>query len=250
METLDAASRQVMRAAIDQGIVDPLFTVFDFDSRLYDWLARARANSQKPNPLQANLAYHPWSRRYQDHSFDLVRAPESELGWSSMLVELSRINVPTGNIGFLRRIEQYVGDMARYKATYDWLAIPSQLLNWGIWEYAEPEIDDIRWYLRLVPFYGPESERLFVPNITNPVPRLPGRPYQEPQLNEINCISFPCHNPYTLWAMIPGGYSLRFYVWTPATTTYQWTVRGKLSAITQALDSHEAELNARFGWNG
>ncbi len=250
-KTLDDESCETLRSAIRQGIVDPILRLPDIDPRMFRHLenAQALASRQGPKPSQSNPLQNPLSRRYREHTFYPPIGQQGVPGaWQSLLCELARIAVPDGEVGYLRRIDQEISDMVLYKATFDWMALPTWLLNWGINWFDEAEIDECRWFLRLEQFEGVLPARIVLNNVTPfNESMLPGRPYEE--LPEWRGFWHKSDNPRDFWSIIPGGHLLRFLVWVPPTSTYHWHVHGRLTALTQSAYCQEAEMAERLGWN-
>ncbi len=249
-KTLDEEANETLRSALRQGIVDPLLRLPDIDPRMFRHLEEAqRLEGHKgPTPQQSNPLQNPRSRRYQENSyFPPIGQTAGQTGWQSLLCELARIAVPEGQIGYLRRIDQEIADLLRYKSTFDWLALPTWYFNCGINWFDEPEIDDCRWFLRIQPFHGQLPPRLNLIGLPAPDNHLPGDPYSE--LAEWRGFWQRSNDPRDFWSIIPGMSLLRFFVWVPATVTYHWYVHGRLTAQTQSAYSAEAEMGARMGWN-
>jgi hypothetical protein len=251
-KTLDDDACDTLRSALAQGVVDPLIKLPDIDPRIFRHLEEARAlgaGTPGPTAAQANPLQNPRSRRYHEHTYypPIGQAVQPGGGWQSMFCELARIAIPDGQIGYLRRIDQILQDIALYKQTWDWMALPCWFFNAGITWYQEPEIDDCRWLLRIEQFDGRQPPQLVLNNVLFDESILPGAPYGE--LPEWRGFWQRAENPRDFWSIVPGGSLLRFFVWVPETVKYHWYAQGRLTAQTQSAYCPEAEMAARLGWN-
>ncbi len=215
-----------------------------FDSRLKQfnsanmealrYLESTRA-SDPQNPHTFDLDTHPKSRRYHESVFPAITDPNVTAYWG---VELARITVPKGEVGFLVGLEQVLNDA---EGNY----YPSNVAYWGSPTFGLDDVDNCRWYLKLDYFDGIVPDRFNLTAVAMDSMALPGAPYAE--LPEIDALWYPAHNgSRKLRLIIPGGMMLRFYFLTPPITVYQWQVRGKLRAYTQSTFSREAQANARM----
>lgn len=245
MQTLEGRSCAVLRSAIEQGIVDAPSTIADLDSRWFSYLAEASRKSDISQKASRTEPYtHPLTRRYQEHGF----LPEKQnADFESLLCECARFDVVKGNVGIVRKIENFYGDIQRYFATFDPAAVPPIMATWGVpWmDTAEP--DAVRFFLRLAPFDGKQRVRHLANNILDPHGVMRGVPYSD--LPEIAGCFYPPVMNHEIWLPVPGGYTLILYAWTPATMTYQFVLAGKLRGIVQSKESAEIDLNMRTGWN-
>lgn len=240
MKTLTEESSQVLREAVRDQVVDTVLYPFDgfsipFD--MFEWVTSQGA-IEPQNPHTFELLEHPKSRRYQEVIFDAVTDPDITGWWG---VELARIVVPKGEVGFLTGIDQVLNDV---EGNY----FPTNVAYWGSPNYVLPDVDNTRWFLKLDYYDGLIPQRFnriqFAPAMQPGV--LPGWGY--PELHEIPGIWYPAHNSNAnkLSLIIPGQRMLRFYFFTPPTVTYQWQVSGRLRAYTQSTYSREAQANARM----
>lgn len=172
--------------------------------------------------------------RWQESHLDPATHPDIDQYWA---IECSRFVVPEGQIGFLKYIEQVVNDI-------DGSYYPTNCSFWGSPTYVDPDVDNLRWYLRLSPFYGTLPVRLNLSSAA-PIPEhtLPGVPYSE--LPIIDGLWYPAHLRSELKLIVPGRYVLRLIMVTPPTTTYRWVISGKLSGMTQSTYQDSAIDNAR-----
>jgi hypothetical protein len=248
MKTLEARSCEVLRSAIVQGIVDPPFTVHDLDDRWFSYLTESSRKSDIRQQAARTAPYqHPLTRRFQQHGFLPQKQFQVEVGFESLLVECARFDIVKGNIGIVRKVEAFYGDIQRYFATFDPAAVPPIMATWGVpWmDTAEP--DAVRFFLRLTPFDGAQRVRHTVSGATNPHAIMRGSPYSD--LPEIAGCFYPPTMNHEIWLPVPGGYSLILYAWTPATLTYQFVLAGQLRGIVQSKESGEIDFNMRNGWN-
>lgn len=229
---------QLMTDLIRQGIVDTI---------LYPWGDRQVINSMRhverqfpissdnEDPNTFNLASHPRSERWQEHYFAPVTHADPAEYWA---VEVARIIIPQGELGILKTIEQVLYDVdGNYYAT--------NKNYWGSPYNVLTDVANCRWYFKLEWFDGIQPEQF---NLQSPNPigynNLPGYPF--PELQEIDALWYPAGGENTRVKMLlPDARMLRFYFMTPPTTTYQWTVTGRLRALLQTTFCAEAAQNAR-----
>jgi hypothetical protein len=146
------------------------------------------------------------------------------------LVEVAAVNVPVGSIGHLEDIDQLL-------ASDDGQFYPTGASFWGSL-HTDSEVMRVRWFLRVVPINYPRILWQWTPGsapkwITN----LPGNPFGD--LSEFG-LWYPAHNGSARirCAIIPGGYSLRLYCYSPETVEYAWAVQGRLRGyITRINDT-------------
>lgn len=240
MKTLTEEASQVLRDAVADQVVDTVLAPFDgytIPRSMFEWVVNQQgADPQNPNTF--DLLQHPKSRRYQESILSAAEQPDMAEYWA---VELARIVVPKGQIGFLTSIEQVLNDV-------DGNYYPTNVIYWGSPNYQLTDVDNCRWYLKLDYFDGLVPPRF---NLTQAAPvmtsaRLPGWGYTE--LAEIPGIWYPAHNANSskLKLIIPGQRMLRFYFLTPPTNTYRWQASGRLRGYTQSTFSREAGANARM----
>lgn len=243
MYSLDAnllrQSSNIMRAAVRDGVAETLLDPFTFEEiplEMFHWVlgkSSEKLNVQDPNHF--DLLQHPKSKRAQISTFPAATHPNITQYWA---VELARIAVPQGSIGFLWGLEQVMNDAA---GNY----YPSNREFWGSPQFVLPDVDNARWYLTL-DYYDGQLPDPFNHSGATPIDGsiLPGLSY--PELFEIDALWYPAGGNQSLNLIIPGARVLRFFFLTPPTTTYQWQVRGRLSAFTQSTFSDEAAKNARL----
>lgn len=230
---------QVLRDAVQDEVIDTVLKPFDGRSiplNMFEWVT-SQPLSEPRNPHTFDLYTHPKSRVYKESILSAQSQPDMAEYWA---VELARIAVPHGSIGFVTGLEQVLNDV-------DGNYFPTNVVYWGSPNFTLSDVDNCRWYLTLDYFDGVEPARF---NLSQAAPitagRLPGWGYS--QLNEIPGIWYPAHNGNAnkMKLIIPGQRILRFYFVTPPTTTYQWQASGRLRAYTQSTYSREAQANARM----
>lgn len=225
---------ELLRLARDQGVISPSLPCFDsIDMRTFD-LALALWKPQKQWLKDSQLA--PQTQRYSESYYPLRGHHFTAYWW----VELARISVPKGSIGFLKSLEQFIDDNEdRF--------FPTSSEYWGLPYQSDAELSACRWYLRLSNFDGSEPPRferyLPIPS-PNPDELLPGFGYWE--LPEIQHLWYPPHCAARFPNMIiPGGYSLRLFFYTPPCTKWHWRVMGRMRAVIQSVLCAEADYNSR-----
>lgn len=176
------------------------------------------------SPYLQNQFEQPATAHYYDHFFDVWTHPGDGLPYN---VELARFDVQVNAIGIVRKINQWVsGNYTRSD-------------NWGN-PVTGAAPDAYLWSLRLcnLPVAGGRVAD------QNP---LPGRPY--PDLPQWQYLWFFPHAAGSdLNLVIPGGYSLRFFVSVPASQDRD-DVMGRIIGFWQSSEySPEAGFNARKGF--
>jgi hypothetical protein len=235
MKTLEYYAARTLQEAVHQGVIDTVMTEWPgamIPAEMFHWVVDQQ--SREPfNPNQNELYQHPVSQRHQESVFDVQTQPDITEYWA---VELARIYVPEGVIGYLVGIDQVLNDV---QGNY----YPSNVTYWGSPHFVIPDVDNCRWYLRLDYFNGQQPARFNLSSAA-PIPtdRLPGFPYSE--LHEIPGLWYPAHQDHPLKLLIPGQHMLRFYFVSPPTTIYQWQTMGRLRAYTQTTYSRAAQFNA------
>lgn len=241
MRTLADESADVLRAAFAHGLVDSDVIPFDPPSippEMFQWVESQRSRYQQ-NPHEFNLLEHPRSRRFQESSFPAATQPDPTENWA---VEVARIVVPQGSVGFIESLEQVLNDAS---GSY----YPTNQAFWGSPVFVDPDVDNCRWYLTIDYYDGLVPEPFEISGATAiGIGRLPGAPYSE--LSEIDGLWYPANSPNAkhLQLIVPEMKMLRLFFMTPPTVTYTWQVRGRLTAYTQTTYCKEAANNARLNW--
>lgn len=239
MNTLTFHASQMMRDAAQAGVIDTVWEAVWGDAltppSVFAWVLEQRDLERFQNPHRFELLEHPYSQRYQESIFPSAVHTAPADYWA---VELARVVVPKGCVGFLTGIDQVLNDV-------DGSYYPSNVHYWGSPTFVFGEVDDCRWYLRLDSFDGFQPPRWALSS-TVPIPTdlLPGWPYTE--LYEIPALWYPAGNSAGLKLIVPGRHMLRFYFVTPPQTLYQWQVTGRLRAYIQSTFNPEAAANARL----
>ena len=117
--TLTRKASDVLREAIEDEIVDTIISPFDGRSipfKMFQWVVSQQAIDPQ-NPHTYDLLTHPKSRRYQQSILPPAIHETTTDYWA---VELSRIVVPKGQIGFLTSIEQVLNAVS-----YTHLTLPT-----------------------------------------------------------------------------------------------------------------------------
>lgn len=235
MLTQFQARSEVMRNAVENGVIDTVITDSFNDPYICNLLGYPKEKMRRQNPNTFEVWQHSQSQRWQENALDTALHTTTT---EYFAVELARFTVPKGQVGFVRHLEQVVND-----ATGSYY--PSNVSYWGSPHFVLPDVDNLRWYLKLDYFDGTLPARF---TLSTPTPftsqSLPGMPYND--LHEIDALWYPAHHKKALKLIIPGNRMLRLYVFTPPTTTYQWQFRGKLTGVTQSTYSVEAIDNSRI----
>lgn len=121
---------------------------------------------------------------------------------------------------------------------------PTNQEYWGSPEFQIPDVDNIRWYLKLDFFNGIEPPLIYMAS-TVPIPAssLPGFPYLDLPL--IDALFYPAHNNRRIKLIVPGNRILRLFAYSPPTTLYQWRYGGRLAGSVQSTYHEESKHNAR-----
>lgn len=224
---------------IKSGIIDTPFNPMDENRSQYlrygDWFLKL-GNQKKcwPNPDSYEMWTHAKTQRWQESHLDPVTHPVVTDYWA---IELAQFAVPEGHIGWLKYIEQVITDVT---GSY----YPTNTTFWGSPYYVDPDVDNLRWYLKLTPFYGTLPARYNLSStIPIPVHSLPGVPYTE--LPQIDGLWYPAHRRSEMKLIVPGRYVLRFFMISPPLVNYQWVASGKLSGYTQSTYQDCAVKNSR-----
>ena len=224
----------VLRDAVRSGVIPVQLPVFDkIDVKVFDWVSE----NYKPQPYwQKDPQFAPQTQRYQEHTFPVWTYTNNFA--LPALVELSRIIVPRGDVGYLKSIEQFIQDA-------DAGFYPTASEFWGLPYQDDADLAACRWYLRLSNFDGFQPPRFISISATmNPDTRLPGQAYYD--LPQFQNIWYPPHCASKLPNMvIPGGTMLRFFFYSPPTTTWRWQAMGRLRAVVQTAQCREANYNTR-----
>jgi len=173
-----------------------------------------------------HAAEEPTRQRYQESTFGPRTVADHTL---SNLLELARFDVPHCQVGFLKSLEQTIFDAAG-----DYFPTGSEFR--GLPYQADAELSACRWYLRVVPLECADPVRLDESWIGIAAPNwleaLPGLPL--PGISDIIGLWYPAHKECALsGVVVPGGFSLRLFFYTPATAIYTWTVAGRLRGVVQ-----------------
>jgi len=232
----DAAT--LLDYVVEQGIVDVRITPFNddvFPFELFVDLPEAYARGVGDSQAY-ELSTDAKSRRWRESNFEPLTQPNMAQWWA---VELARIVVPFGEVGFVESCEQVLYDV-------DGNYFPTNSVYWGSPFFADSDVDDCRWYLTIdnISHAGDARfNRTSVAAFDSTV--LPGSPY--PDKYEIAGIWYPAHNSsanHLKW-IVPHEKVLRFFFFTPPTAIWQWRAAGRLRAYTQSTFSPEAAANAR-----
>lgn len=235
------ATKAWLNTAIQDGIVD-VDSGIGFDPNFpTELMARARVAFDKgPNKTARayELATDAKSRRHNESRMDPITQPNTAEYW---LVELARVYVSFGEIGFVNSLEQVLWDV---NGNY----YPSSNAYWGNPYSVIPDVSQCRWYLTYDTFGAVNANPgRFQVSQAAPIPisRIPGAPY--PELFEIDGMWYPAHASASnkLKWLISQDRVLRFFFLSAPTTQYQWRVSGRIRANIQSTFSREAAKNAR-----
>jgi hypothetical protein len=224
----------VMRAAIAQGVVDRVLVPFDtIDQKVF----RAAIAAYRPQKFwNKDPQFVAQTQRYHESVYPPHVVDPTEY----TVVELARFPVARGSVGYLKSLEQFVQDSG--SGFY-----PTSSELWGLPFQSDADLSECRWYLRLDAFDGILPNRLIVADAAAFVLEtvLPGQPYWE--LAEFRDIWYPPHCSSKMPNMlVPGGYVLRYFFFSPPTTTWTWEAAGRLRGVTQSALCAEADYNTRI----
>lgn len=229
---MDLEDATVLRSAFNQGIVQPVIGAVDW--KVFDWALR---NYRELAYNNKDLYPEPQTQRYMEDVQSWVGVDQA----NSSVVELARLAVPVGSVGFLKSIEQFIND-----SDSDFYPTSSEL--WGLPFQNEPELEACTWFLRLQPYTGIMPARInqtIAAPITDFEPYLPGRPFED--LPHFTDIWYPPHCASKMPnIVIPGGFVLRFFFTSPPAVKFRWRVAGRLRGIYQSATCAEARHNARI----
>lgn len=143
--------------------------------------------------------YHPNTIRYRINTLGRQIHPGTQRidPWR---VELARFDVPFGDVGIVRSLEQYLAAAA----VSGWTIVSTIGNPFGDTDAGIPG----QWFLRLSPFQG---EILPWVNVLNPPPEMPGTAYTD--WVDQTGIWYPVHSDSSqnIRLVVPGGYSLRAF---------------------------------------
>ena len=161
MSNIELDESNVLRDAVKDGLIPTQLPVFDkIDLKVFDY---AIANFKPQKTPQKDPQFAPETQRYQEHHFEPYNLP----GNAIIIVELARIIVPRGEVGYLKSIEQFVED--QNGGFY-----PTSSEYWGLPYQNDADLLRLKWYLRLSTFEGEQPPRLIVSGSTY---NLPGWAY-------------------------------------------------------------------------
>lgn len=243
MQTLTSLSAEVLRSAVECGVIDdPINEILGgalpndlvVPASIISNVAGSPALVQNPNQFEP--FEHPDSRRYQVSSFGPFTNVDTE---SYYVAEVARFVVPDGHLGVLKSLEQTLHDSGG--AIY-----PTNQEYWGSPYSVNADINQNRWYLTIDYFDGTQPDP-YVALAAGAIliEHLPGMPY--PELNTINGLWYPanCPTSFDLSWIVPSQRVLRFFWVCPPTTNYEWTGGGRLTGFTQSAYSNDTMSNAR-----
>lgn len=172
-----------------------------------------RPTARNRNPAFESQYTNSRTARYYRHTFGKIEHPQEDPDYGPWLIEMARICVPWGSIGYLENLHQFLQET--------W---PCEVLHtvagkdaWGLPYTSNPAIENFgRWYLRLSPFQGQQPQRVNInlntASITDPGHLLPGIPYSDlPTIEHLWQMPQAQNNPFD--SVIPGGYMLRLFYW-------------------------------------
>jgi len=223
---------------IQGGAIDSPFKPLDARQSYIKWFEWFLAiNPEKKvweNPQFFNLWTAAQSQRWQETPLRIMTHTPITDYWA---VELAQFSVPWGHVGWINSIEQTVNDV-------DGGYWPTNVAYWGSPVFVDPEVNSLRWYFKLTAFNGvlpPFYQR--TDTIPIPSEQLPGEPYMP--LAMLDALWYPAHNKKHLQLIVPGGFVLRAYLYTPPTSNWRWQVGLKISGNTQSVFQNAAVINAR-----
>lgn len=184
------------------------------------------SGSEAKSPWHQTQFQQPKTAHYQDHFFAPYTMPTDGI---ARTIELARFPVPVGQIGLVRKINQWVN--GEYTDSDNW---GNPVTN------AWP--DTLTWYLRLSN-YAALGPRAVIQSTY-----LPGFPYAD--FSQWTLLWFLPHAPANdVNLVVPGGYILRFFVNVPGIQEGEEIVLGRLVGYWQSSEVNEsAGFNASKGF--
>lgn len=191
------------------------------------------------NPAQKasyeGVLYHPNSIRYRISTLGRQIHPGTQR-FDPWRVELARFDVPFGDVGIVRSLEQYLA--------------AAGISGWSIVSTIGNPFGDAdsgvqgQWFLRLSPFQG---EILPWVNTLNPAPEMPGTAYSD--WVDQTGIWYPAHSDSSqnIRLVVPGGFSLRAF-WECGTLQVRPAVSIGLKGCTQGIYSSRSLDHMRGSW--
>lgn len=237
-QSIDQQASQFLSTMINGGFVDTAFKPFDSRNnyvKYFEWFSCVGDKKRAwQNPNYFDLWTASQSQRWQESHLAPVTQPDIDNYWGA---ELAQFAVPHGQVGFVRSIEQVVNDI-----NGDFY--PTNVSYWGSPHFVDPDVSNLRWYFNISYFDGALPARYNLNSaVAIPAHALPGHPY--PDLSSLDGLWYPAHNTKKMKLIVPGGHVLRFFVISPPTIYYQWTISGKISGNTQSTYSDCAITNSR-----
>lgn len=235
---IEQAESQVLRDAVAAGVLYPSLPVFDkIDLKVFDWCSD---NFKSQEFWQGDPQFAPQTQRYVEHNYPRTIQPLVNGVTQYWLVELARIPVPRGSVGYLRSIEQFLDDFGG--GFY-----PTAAENWGLPYQADVDLSPTRWFLRLDNFDGQQPARINRSSAVYFDPEVAMRGQAFYDLAEIRELWYMPHGGNNvLNSVIPGGSLLRFFFYSPYTITWRWRVMGRLRAFVQSAHCQESQYNQRI----
>lgn len=228
MPTLEETFKTVVAKDIEDKLLPDAPNFPNLVNRFADYCntMAATTGSEAKSPWQQTQFQQPKTARYQDHFFDFFTQATDGI---TRTVELARFPVPVGQIGIVRKINQWVS--GEYTESDNW-GTPIT----GAWP------DTLTWYLRLSNYQALGNREIIVST------RLPGMPY--PDLPQWTYLWFMPHAPANdVNLVVPGGYILRFFVNMPGIQEGDESVLGRLVGYWQSTEvSNYAGANAAKGF--
>jgi hypothetical protein len=234
----------LIRNAINQKVIDPTFPQekrWNIGSinrwpQLFSNLEQRWIDSLVRSPWlhEESLWVAPQTRRYKQ-SEQAPGSPLTQPDLNPWLVELCRFEVPTGNLGIIKSIEQYISvDQTVF----------TQSQYWG-----NPFITgiDLTWFLRLSPVTTPREPWLSISGPTVGPNQLPGIAYSD--LPQTDDLWYPAasSSAANVHLPLPGGQILRVFVLVPIVEERK-TVACRLTGSIQIEICRDTQVVARVTW--
>ena len=235
MSSLMRDSSNFLRLALKHGVWTPdKMGLSRADKHAMAYLATRPRPTDNPDffaPLQ-----NPKTLRHRQNSY----APLAITQANHNLVECARITVPFRHVGHLTVINQFLSDqISKYYAT--------SAEYWGVPYHGIPDVDNVRWYFRTEPFDGTQPVRFVYSSIAafDSWQLLPGFAWSE--ISDIAGLWYPPNTGVSNTDLtIDEGTMLRFFVYSPPTSNFAWTVGGRLCADIQSSLCREAASRSRL----
>lgn len=234
----------LIRAAVSQQVIDPTFpqqerwqigSINRWPS-IFRNLEQRWTESEVRSPWlhKESLWVAPQTRRYQQ-SEQAPGSPLTQPDLNPWLVELCRFEIPTGHLGIVKSLEQYISaDQTVF----------TQSQYWG-----DPFVTgiDLTWYFRLSPVTTPRDPWVSISGLTVGPDQLPGIAYSDLPQTEDLWYPAASSSAENVHLPLPGGQILRVFVLVPAVEERK-QVACRLTGSIQIETCRDSQFVARVTW--